>query len=193
MIRRGKIKDVELIKMILKGDQEMNSAIEYILAKHADKISAYLMKQNCGKEEAEDVLYEGLSVFMMSVRSGKFQMESSINTYLIGICKRIWFKKFNRKILHKKWEETEYRESERWYEENEITSELAQGLEVLMSNLKERCKEVLQLWSLSYKMEEIRDKLGYSSTQVVMNKKNLCLKELRKQLIDNPKLKDLIN
>lgn len=192
MNTRGGIEDIELIKMIMKGDQAMNSAIEYILSKQANKIKDYLMKQNCGKEEAEDVLYEGLSVFIMSVRSRKFKNESSIGTYLIGICKRIWYKRFNKMMLHKKWKETELRELDVPYEENIITTELSQGLQILMANLKDKCKEVLQLWSLSYSMEEIRDKLGYSKIQVVMNKKNLCLKELRQQLIDNPKLKDLI-
>jgi len=192
MLEKGKIKDVELITMILQGNQKMNSAIEYILSKQASKIKDYLMKQNCGKEEAEDILYEGLSIFIMNVRSSKFRRDSSINTYLIAVCKRIWYKRFNKMMLHKKWKEIETRELEIPYEENEITTELTQGLEILMANLKDKCKEVLQLWSLSYNMEEIRDKLGYTNTQVVMNKKNLCLKELRKQLKDNPKLKDLI-
>lgn len=192
MTKKGGISDAELIDMIMQGNQEMNSAIEYILSQQANKITGYLIKKNCGKEEAEDVLYEGLSILIMNVRSNKFRSDSSIGTYLIGVCKRIWYKKFNKMLLHKKWEETEIRELEVPYEENEITTELSQGLEILMANLKDKCKEVLQLWSLSYNMEEIRDKLGYTNTQVVMNKKNLCLKELRKQLTDNPKLKDLI-
>ena len=192
MFKIGEVKDTELIKMILLGSQEMNQAIEYILKKQADAIVGYLMKQNCEKEEAEDVLYEGLSVFIMNVRSGKFQMKSSINTYLIAICKRIWYKRFNKKILHQKWEDYERKESETFYEDNSITTELSEGLEILMNNLKDKCKEVLKLWSLNYSMKEIGHKLGYSNPQVVMNKKNLCLKELRKQLSDNPKLRELI-
>ena len=171
MIRREGKTDIELIEMIMQGSQKMNRAIEYILSKQADKIEGYLMKQNCGKEEAEDVLYEGLSVFIINVRSGKFQNKSSISTYLIGICKRIWFKKFRRMMVHKKWEEVELNEPDTRYEENELTTELSQGLEILMTNLKDKCKEVLHLWSLSYNMEEIRDKLGFSNTQIVMNKK----------------------
>ncbi|MFT6744957.1 MAG: DNA-binding CsgD family transcriptional regulator, partial [Bacteroidia bacterium] len=57
---------------------------------------------------------------------------------------------------------------------------------------KDKCKEVLQLWSMSFSMTEIAEKLDYTSSQVVMNKKNLCLKELRKQLADNPNLANLL-
>lgn len=196
MMQRRKREDDELVKMILLGGKEMNEAIEYILAQNADKIIEYLVKQNCGKEEAQDVLYEGLSIFIMTVRVKKFQADSSIYTYLTAICKRIWFKKFNRKVLHQKWEMSVLRESKTSYEtsfeENVITKELSEGLEFLMNHLKAKCKEVLRLWSLSYSIEEIQNKLGYSSRQVVANKKNLCLKELRKQLNDHPELKDLI-
>jgi RNA polymerase sigma factor (sigma-70 family) len=192
MIRRQRIKDVELIKMIMSGDQEINKAIEYILYRYSDKITTYLMKQNCSKEDAEDVLYEGLSIFMMNVRGEKFQGESSVNTYLTAICKRIWFRKFNKKMLHIKWERSETKGLEEVVEESILSKELSQGLEILMNNLKEKCKEVLKLWSLSYSLEEIKNKLGYSNPQVVANKKNLCLKELRKQLNENPGLKDLI-
>ena len=192
MIKGRKVKDVDLIRMIMQGGQEINKAIEVILFKYSEKITSYLMKQNCSKEDAEDVLYEGLSIFIMNARSGKFKGESSINTYLVAICKRIWFKKFNKKMLHKKWERNESHELKTSYEENVISAELSHGLNILMNNLKEKCKEVLQLWSLSYNLEEIKKKLGYTNAQVVANKKNLCLKELRKQLSDNPKLKELI-
>lgn len=192
MIRRGGFKDSELVKMIKQGSQEMNKAIEFILSKRGKIIKDYLMKQNCRKEEAEDVLFEGLSIFVMNVRAEKFQKDSSINTYLIAICKRIWYKRFNKKVLHEKWEKNELRKAKTPFEEVMISKELAQGLEVLMNNLKDKCREVLKLWSLSYSMEEIKNQLGYSTAQVATNKKNLCLKQLRKQLSDNPKLMDLI-
>lgn len=191
-MKRGRIRDAELIEMIMRGDQEINKAIEYLLFKYADKIMGYLMKQNSSKEDAEDVLYEGLSIFVMNVRSGQFQGSSSINTYLIAICKRIWFKKFNKTVLHQKWEKSDSREIKSDFIDTNLTTELSEGLEILMDRLKDKCKEVLRLWSLNYNMEEIKNKLGYSTAQVVANKKNLCLKELRKQLVDNPKLKDLI-
>ena len=192
MFGKSVIKDSKLIEMILLGNQDMNKAIEHILKEHAEFVMDYLMKQSCQKEEAEDVLYEGLSVFVLNVRSGKFENKSSISTYLIAICKRIWYKRFNKKMLHKKWSQEEQQEPELEYEVPIVTEELSHGLDLLMNNLKEKCKEVLKLWSLSYTMKEIADKLGYSNTQVVMNKKNLCLKELRKHLADNPKLMELI-
>ena len=61
-----------------------------------------------------------------------------------------------------------------------------------MGTLKEKCQKVLRLWAMSYSMDEIAKKLNMSSSQVVMNKKNLCLKELRNTLAAKPKLASLI-
>lgn len=127
MIQRRKRKDDELIKMILLGGRKTNEAIKHILAQNADKIIGYLVKQNCGKEDAQDIFYESLSIFIMNVRSEKFQEDSSIHTYLAAICKRIWFRKFNRKVLHQKWEIGVLRESKSSYEDNVITEELSEG------------------------------------------------------------------
>jgi RNA polymerase sigma factor (sigma-70 family) len=192
MFETKQISDKQLIEMIKQGNQHMNKAIEHILTQQSEKIEGYIMKQSGSKEEAEDALYEGVSAFILNVREGKFNGESTINTYLTAICKGIWFKKFKRMMVHKKWESAELNKPQNLYEENVITKELAAGLDTLMTNLKDKCKEVLKLWSLSYNMTEIAEKLGYSNTQVVMNKKNLCLRELRKQLTDNPKLANLI-
>lgn len=193
MLESKKISDAELIKMINQGETAMNKAIGHILETHAAKIEGYLIKQSGSPEEAEDALYEGVAAFIVNVQRGSFNGESTIGTYLTSICKGIWFKKFKRMMVHKKWEAAEMDKPQNLYEETIITKELKGGLDLLMSNLKDKCKEVLELWSMSYTMTEIAEKLGYTSSQVVMNKKNLCLKELRKQLADNPKLANLIN
>ncbi|MFT5817503.1 MAG: RNA polymerase sigma factor (sigma-70 family) [Lentimonas sp.] len=192
MFESKKISDNELIKMINQGDNAMNQAIEHILDTHATKIEGYIMKQNSSPEEAEDALYEGIAAFIVNVQRGSFNGESTIGTYLTSICKGIWFKKFQRMLVHKKWEAAELEKPQNQYEETVITKELKGGLDFLMTNLKDKCKEVLQLWSMSFSMTEIAEKLDYTSSQVVMNKKNLCLKELRKQLADNPNLANLL-
>ena len=113
------------------------------------------MRQSGSREEAEDALYEGMAGFIVNVKSGKFNQESTINTYLTSICKRIWFKKFKRMMVHKNWVKTELNKSQGFHEIYIITKELKNGLEILMTNLKDKCKEILQLWSLGYNMSEI--------------------------------------
>lgn len=96
-------------------------------------------------------------------------------------------------MVHQKWEESEMAEGQVIYTETVLTKELRHNLEFLLDGLKDKCREVLNLWAYSYSMSEIAQMLAYSSPQVVMNKKNLCLKELRKILADNPKVAELFD
>ncbi|MEL6251851.1 MAG: hypothetical protein AAFR87_07565 [Bacteroidota bacterium] len=61
-----------------------------------------------------------------------------------------------------------------------------------MDSLKDKCKEVLTMWAQKYSMKEIAEALGYSNEQVVRNKKNHCLKELKELVRKNPEVRNLI-
>jgi RNA polymerase sigma factor (sigma-70 family) len=193
MFRRDKeIADDQIIEMINEGGRAMNKAIESLLKMHGDKIKGYIHKLSESVEEAEDALHEGIAAFILNVRKGNFKAESSISTYLTSICKGIWFKKFKRMMLHKKFEAYQVDKANNYYEDHIITNDSKKTVELLMQFLKQKCRDVLNLWALSYSMSEIADKLNMSSAQVVMNKKNLCLKELRTKLKSNPHFLEMI-
>lgn len=193
MARNKEIQDSDLVKMILEDDQAMNKATTYILEHYGLKVKNYIYQRCENMEEAEDALYEGIAAFIMNVRKGSFKGDSAISSYLVSICRNIWYKKYKRMQLHRNWEEVEKATAEKKYEQNVMTNDLKKGLDVLMSTVKEKCRNVLRLWAMSYSMDEIAEKLNMSSPQVVMNKKNLCLKELRNTLEEKPKLASLIN
>jgi len=62
-------------------------------------------------------------------------------------------------------------------------------LEKLLKTLEPKCREVLRLWSLNYKMREIALRMSYSSEQMAKKKKYLCLKRLKEILDRMPALK----
>ncbi len=192
MLKKRKTDDQTLVHWIQNGQNQVNDAMEYILETYGERIKAFIMKLSGSREEAEDVLYEGLAAFILNVRKGRYRGESTIQTYITSICKGIWFKKFKRMQVHDKWMENEMKENKTETVNHVLTRELQSGLDMLMKKLKDKCKEVLNLWAWSYNMQEIAEQLNYSNAQVVMNKKNLCLKELRKLLHDDPGLVDLI-
>ena len=57
----------------------------------------------------------------------------------------------------------------------------------LSTNLGEKCRKVLQMWSMSYSMTEIAEAVGYSNAQVAMNKKNACMKQFSLMVKDEHK------
>ncbi|PCJ65176.1 MAG: hypothetical protein COA58_09945 [Bacteroidetes bacterium] len=192
MFKEKGYSDDELVKMILKDERSMNIATSYILKTHGKRIKLHILEQSESMEEAEDVLYEGLAAFIMNVRKGAYRSESPIRVYITSICRRIWFKKFKRMMLHKKFEEYELEKPKNLFEDHILTNDMEETVEILMSTLKKKCQDVLHLWALSFSMVEIATKLKMSSSQVVMNRKNLCLKELRSQIESKPHLAKLM-
>lgn len=192
MVAQKQLDDTQLVKMIAEGGQAMNEATTYILKNYGLKVKNYIFQRCESMEEAEDALYEAIAAFIMNVRKGSFKGDSAISSYLISISRNIWYKKYKRMQLHKNWEEGEIQNQPNRYEENVLTNDLKKGLDILLGTLKEKCRNVLRLWAMSYSMDEITEKLGISSSQVAMNKKNLCLKELRNTIAEKPQLASLI-
>ncbi|MCB9260953.1 MAG: sigma-70 family RNA polymerase sigma factor [Flavobacteriales bacterium] len=185
--------DDSLIFAIKGNEAERNIAVLHILNQEGDKIKSTLLSLVQDKDEVDDIFYEGMAAFVLNVRKGLFEQNSKISTYIIAICKRIWFKKLRKKQVHQKWEETQDNEISYEHSFPLISNELKQNLNKVLSTLKDKCKEVLNLWALNYNMTEIAEQLGYQNSQVVMNKKNLCLKEIRIQIQQNPSILDLLN
>ena len=68
-----------------------------------------------------------------------------------------------------------------------------QGIRDILDTLKDKCKEVLLLWSQKYSMKEIAGELNYSNEQVVRNKKNHCMKELKEKFRTHPHIRQIIH
>ena len=149
-------------------------------------------------EDAEDVFQEGIAELVINIRTDRFKGGSTITTYLYAICKNIWFKKFRKTERKEKVQLSIVRdEIDEAGPEIQLIGEEQKTLVLsLFDHLKMKCKEVLYLWALNYSMKEIAAKLDYNNDQVVMNKKNLCLKELKEKLKSDPsfinKVRELI-
>lgn len=184
MLKRILYSEKDIIDDIKSGGSKQDRAIVHLLKKHESKITKFITFRKGSIEDAEDVLQEGITELVLNIRNGRFKGGSSLATYLFAICKNIWYKKF------KKLDRSETYKSQQTPDDIDkinpeiqlISEEQKTLILALFDHLKTKCKEVLYLWGLNYSMKEIAEKLAYSNDQVVMNKKNLCLKELRERL-----------
>ena len=173
------------------GGSACDQAMEYLYRHNVDQIVGFIVKRNGSREEAKDVFQDAMVNLLMSIRSGKFEGKSSLHTYLYAISKNLWYRRFNRSVRA-----DEYKASNPTDDKDTITPELtlisddqhAQLME-LMDKLKRNCKEVLYLWAQKYSMKEIAENLGYGNEQVVRNKKNHCLKELKELVRTHPEIR----
>lgn len=177
--KRDRENERKLLVAIKKGGRELDKAISYLLENYELKITSYLKSKYGNVEDAQDTLHDGLAAMILNIRNNKFKGDSSLYSYLFSICKHIQFKKIRRDVSKENWENDVLKESE---DSNApdvelIQSEMKEFVTRMMSKLDEKCRKVLNLWSLHYSMTEIAQQLEYGSPQVAMNKKNSCMKK----------------
>lgn len=185
--------DKELIAAIKKGGSSLNAALQFVYYKTSCRESflSFVRTQNGSIEEAEDFFIEGLYLFYTKIQKEEFKEQSSLQTYLIGICKNLWLSK--RRQESRRAEIIAGIKSITLIEnENPGTTLLMKEKETLLekvfNKVGEKCKDILSLSRLGYNAKEIAKKTGYKNENVVGKKKSNCIRALRELMLDEPNL-----
>ena len=186
-------KDQEIIESIKNGGRELERSMEYIYNSEVfrDSVFRFVQSRNGNEQDAEDVFQDGIRNLIVCVREGKYRGDGTLSAYLYNICKNLWYKQFHKQTKH-----DDYNPSEFLHVADEETPEvLLAGKEMelkvseLLSQVGEKCKQVLEMWNLNFSMREIAESLGYKSEGVARKKKHQCFKSLLELIENNPTLK----
>lgn len=184
--------DAEITKAIKKGGQGRQDVIKFLYREEALKNKIiYFVKQNSGNfEDGQDMFHEGIIVLDRNIRQDKFKGESSIKGYLFSICRFLWMNQIRKKSKITFTEDNSRLDSvaEETPESKLFSSEQKDILSQLMSQLGDRCQKILELWKLSYSMDEIAEKLNFSSAAMARKNKYRCHKSLLTIIEENPDL-----
>ncbi len=142
------------------------------------------MKKGGSKEDAKDIFQEALIIFYRKAQDAKFNLTSSIGTYLYSVCRFLWkdeLKKRNKNQTVDLGDVSSDMQNElRETLQKETRSKLA---EQALSSIGERCLELLQrFYYKSLSMREIASEMGFSSENVAKNQKYKCLERARTKL-----------
>jgi len=152
---------------------------------------SFVRSRNGSLEDAEDVFQEGIRLLILNVRAGKYKGEGSLAAYLFGVCKRLWYKRFQKMMRDASLENTAFPEAESRQKNPEellLQAEQVQAIEALLASLGTSCRRVLEMWQLSFSMREIARELGYKNEAVARKKKRLCMVKLLEKLDEEPEL-----
>lgn len=193
-MNRGNYTDTELISALKAGGSSCDQAMAFIYRKHLDSVLSFIMARNGSREEAKDIFQDAVLSLLMSVQEGKFEGKSSLSTYLHAISKNLWYRRFRRSITADEYKASLSTDEKELGDPEFILvdQDMEKQLQTLMGGLKDKCKEVLTLWAQKYSMKDIATALGYSNEQVVRNKKNHCMKELKEMVRKSPGVRSLI-
>lgn len=194
MFKRSEPTNAALVANIRAGNRSEEQALLLLIKRNYPQLRQFILRHQGQEVDAEDIFQEALTALVLNVKKGSFKGESSIHTYLFAIGKSLWYKRFGRESRRSEKELALVQEDveKDTAEFRLLDTERREQLGVIFDRLKEKCKAVLLSWANGFSMQEIAKQLDYTSAQVVMNKKNKCLKELHQMIHHDPSLAGLL-
>ena len=171
-------------KALLQGlAQSDKQAIETIYKENFNMIQSLILSNSGSADDAKDIFQETMIVLYEKVRSGSFELNCLIKTYVYSVSRRLWLKRLqqmNRYVpsldgLHETVPvEEEIEEHARMNAEFEMMNKA-------IGSLGEPCKSLLEAYYLERKnMQEIALSFGYTNADNAKNQKYKCLMRLKK-------------
>jgi RNA polymerase sigma factor (sigma-70 family) len=177
---RTEINEQDLLEGLAQNDRK---AIETIYKQHYNMVQSMVLGNSGFSDDARDIFQEAMIVLYEKVRSGSFELNCQLKTYLYSVCRRLWLKRLGQ--LQKMSPEVENLEETVPVEE-ELELHQQRNLDFLimersLKNLGEPCKSLLEAYYLQKKsMVEIADNFGYTNADNAKNQKYKCLMRLKK-------------
>jgi RNA polymerase sigma factor (sigma-70 family) len=158
-------------------------AVETIYRENYNMVQSLVINNNGSADDARDVFQEAMIVLYEKVRSGTFELNCQIKTYIYSVCRRLWLKRLQQ--LNRYSPPVESLEAtvpvEEEVEEHEKRNAEFEMMDKAISSLGEPCKSLLEAYYLQKQnMQEIAANFGYTNADNAKNQKYKCLMRLKK-------------
>jgi RNA polymerase sigma factor (sigma-70 family) len=181
-IKSGGMKRQQAIATIYQDKQLKNQVVGFV-------------KNNSGSsEEGIDVFHEGIIALDDNVRKDKYRGDGNIKAYLYSICRFLWLNKLkkNKRMFYTEDTATLDQVSSDTPESISLEDEKKQILNQLFQILGDKCQQILEIWKLSYSMEEIAEKVGLDNAGIARRQRYNCYQKLLSIIDQEPSLKDIL-
>jgi len=158
-------------------------SVETIYRENYNMVQSLIINNNGSADDAKDVFQEAMIVLYEKVRSGSFELNCQIKTYVYSVSRRLWLKRLqqnNRYIapIGNLEDETPVEED---VEEHERINAEFEMMDKAITSLGEPCKSLLEAYYLQKQnMQEIAANFGYTNADNAKNQKYKCLMRLKK-------------
>lgn len=169
-----------LLQGLAQGDKK---AIETIYKENYNMIRSLILNNSGSADEAKDIFQETMIVLYEKVRSGTFELNCLIKTYVYSVSRRLWLKRLqqmNRYVPSLEAVKDTVPVDEEIEENEKINAEF-EVMNKAIASLGEPCKSLLEAYYLEKKnMQEIAVSFGYTNADNAKNQKYKCLMRLKK-------------
>ncbi len=158
-------------------------AVEVIYRDNFNMVQSLVINNNGSADDAKDIFQEAMIVLYEKARSGNFELNCQIKTFVYSVSRRLWLKRLQQQnrfsspgdniepvvSVDEDIDDHEQRNAEFEMMENAIT------------HLGEPCKSLIEAYYLQKQnMQEIASRFGYTNADNAKNQKYKCLMRLKK-------------
>ncbi|HEY6505171.1 MAG TPA: sigma-70 family RNA polymerase sigma factor [Chitinophagaceae bacterium] len=168
-----------LLRGLARNDKK---AVETIYKENYNMVQALIINNNGSADDAKDVFQEAMIVLYEKARSGTFELNCQIKTYVYSVSRRLWLKKLQQASRYTEVGDIEgIVPVEEDIGEHEKRNTEFEMMEKAIGSLGEPCKSLLEAYYLQKKnMQEIAAGFGYTNAENAKNQKYKCLMRLKK-------------
>ncbi len=159
-----------------------------------NQIVAYVNKNSGNREEGIDIFHEGIIALDDNIRKNKFRGDGNLNAYLYSICKFLWLNKLkrNKRMVYTENENELDQVQHDTPETLSLADEQKTIINTLLDRIGEKCKKILELWKLSYSMEEIAQHAGLGNAGIARRQRYNCYQKLLKIIDEESGLRNIL-
>ena len=188
-----KYTDDEILNAIKNG--QSGDVLNYLYQNIQPKIKAHVLQNNGDEEEAQDIFQDAVIAFYKYVRMNQFKEGNSVTGFIYSISKNLWInrvKQKNKIVGNIEKHENNFMEENDFFSQT-ISNERADKIQEILSQLGERCKELLT-YSIYNRMtmEEISVKMGFNNANTAKTKHYKCKQRLIQLVKENTHLKEFL-
>lgn len=171
-------------KALLKGlALNDRKSVETIYKLFYNMVQTLIINNNGSADDARDIFQETVIVLYEKAKSGSFELNCQLKTYVYSVSRRLWLKKLQQQQKYipniTGLEETVPVEEE-VDTHNQLNTEF-QMMEKALLHLGEPCRSLIEAFYLQKKnMTDIAGHFGYTNADNAKNQKYKCLMRLRK-------------
>lgn len=158
-------------------------AVETIYQENFNMVQSMIINNNGSSDDAKDVFQEAMIVLYEKVRSGTFELNCQIKTFVYSVARRLWLKRLQQQNRFSPTIDNleNLIPVENELDEHEKINDEFEMMEKAMSNLGEPCKSLLEAYYLQKQnMQIIAANFGYTNADNAKNQKYKCLMRLKK-------------
>jgi RNA polymerase sigma factor (sigma-70 family) len=182
-------------KALLKGlALNDHKSVETIYKLFYNMVQTLIVNNNGSADDARDIFQETVIVLYEKAKSGSFELNCQLKTYVYSVSRRLWLKKLQQQQKYIPnligLDETVPVEEE--VDNHSQRNSEFQMMEKALLHLGEPCRSLIEAFYLQKKnMTDIAGHFGYTNADNAKNQKYKCLMRLRKLFFAEFKNNDL--